>query len=55
MTSLPIGIFKHSAHVVHFLQKIFIVKLKFLHVIYESFDCDLTQGFFFIHDFNKKE
>ena len=28
------------------------MELKFLQVIYESFDCDLTQGLF-IHDFNK--
>ena len=26
--------------------------LKFLQVIYENFDCDLTHGIF-IHDFNK--
>ena len=40
------------AYVVHFFSvTVYNRGLKFLHVVYESFDCDLTQGFF--HDFNK--
>ena len=33
-------------------QELFIAGVKFLQVIYISFDCDLTHGFL-IHDFNK--
>ena len=35
-----------------FLGNIYSRGLKFLQVIYENFDCDLTYVFF-IHDFNK--
>ena len=44
---------KNSAYVVHFFSvTIYSRGPKFLQVIYESFDCDLTHGFF-IHDFKK--
>ena len=37
----------NSAYVVYFLLgNIYSKGLKFLHDIYENFDCDLTQGFF---------
>ena len=37
----------NSAYVVHFFSEtIYNRGLEFLHVIYENFDCDLTQGFF---------
>ena len=39
---------KTVAYVVHFFSgSIYSRGLKFLQVIYESFDCDLTQGFFY--------
>ena len=28
--------------------------LKFVQVVYENIDCDLAEGFFSIHNFNKK-
>ena len=44
---------KNSAYVVHFFSAtIYSMRLKFLQVIYENMDCDLTQGYF-IHNFNK--
>ena len=40
-------------YIVHFFSGTMYSRgLKFLQVIYESFDCDFTKGFF-IHDFNK--
>ena len=45
----------NDPYVMHFVSAtIYSRELKFLQVIYENFDCDLTQGFFlFVISINK--